>query len=107
LGARGVVLTMGADGSLLMTDRDRMRLPAHEVKVVDTSGCGDAYCAGFIRGLLLGWKPPECAQLGNAAAALVAQGLGSDAGIRDLDDTIRFMRETPLRDASGPSPDRT
>ncbi len=97
LGARGVVLTMGADGSLLMTDRDRMRLPAHEVAVVDTSGCGDAYCAGFIRGLLLGWKPPECAKLGNAAAALVAQGLGSDAGIRDLDDTIRFMRETPLR----------
>jgi hypothetical protein len=27
----------------------------------------------------------------------VAKGLGSDAGIRDLDDTIRFMRETPLR----------
>jgi len=99
LGARGVVLTMGPDGSLLMTDRDRMRLPAHEVAVVDTSGCGDAYCAGFIRGLLLGWEPIECARLGNAAAALVAQGLGSDAGIRDLDDTLRFMRETPLRAA--------
>jgi sugar/nucleoside kinase (ribokinase family) len=97
LGAGGVVLTMGRDGSLLATARERMHLAAHEIAVVDTSGCGDAYCAGFIRALRLGWRPSECMKLGNAAAALVAQGLGSDAGIRDLEDTIRFMRETPLR----------
>jgi len=97
LGVGGVVLTMGGDGSLLATARERMHLAAHEIAVVDTSGCGDAYCAGFIRALRLGWPPSECMKLGNAAAAMVAQGLGSDAGIRDLDDTIRFMRETPLR----------
>jgi sugar/nucleoside kinase (ribokinase family) len=97
LGVGGVVLTMGGDGSLLTTARERMHLAAHEIAVVDTSGCGDAYCAGFIRALRLGWPLAECMRLGNAAAALVAQGLGSDAGIRDLDDTIRFMRETPSR----------
>ena len=97
LGVRGVVLTMGGDGSLLMTAREQIRLSAHDVTVVDTSGCGDAYCAGFIRAIQLGWPPTECMKLGNAAAALVAQGLGSDAGIRDLEDTIRFVRETPLR----------
>jgi sugar/nucleoside kinase (ribokinase family) len=96
-GARGIVLTMGAEGSLLMTRQMRMRLAAHEIRAIDTSGCGDAYCAGFIRGMLLGWPAPDCAKLGNAAAALVAQALGSDAGIGDLDDTLRFMRETPLR----------
>ncbi|MFZ0677611.1 carbohydrate kinase family protein, partial [Candidatus Binatus sp.] len=97
LGVGGVVLTMGGDGSLLATAREDVHLAAHEIAVVDTSGCGDAYCAGFIRALRLGWPPSECMKLGNAAAALVAQGLGSDAGIRDLDDTVRFMRETPLR----------
>jgi sugar/nucleoside kinase (ribokinase family) len=97
LGVGGVVLTMGSDGSLLANARERVHLAAHEITVVDTSGCGDAYCAGFIRALRLGWLPSECLKLGNAAAALVAQGLGSDAGIRDLDDTIRFMREKPLR----------
>jgi sugar/nucleoside kinase (ribokinase family) len=96
LGVRGVVLTMSGDGSLLTTASACVRLAAHDIKVVDTSGCGDAYCAGFIRALRLGWPPPECMKLGNAAAALVAQGLGSDAGIRDLDDTLRFMREAPL-----------
>jgi sugar/nucleoside kinase (ribokinase family) len=97
LGVGGVVLTMGGDGSLLATARAQVHLAAHEIAVVDTSGCGDAYCAGFIRALRLGWPPSECMKLGNAAAALVAQGLGSDAGIRDLDDTIRFLRDTPLR----------
>jgi sugar/nucleoside kinase (ribokinase family) len=97
LGVGGVVLTMGGEGSLLATARERVHLAAHDIAVVDTSGCGDAYCAGFIRALRLGWPPEECMKLGNAAAALVALGLGSDAGIRDLDDTVRFMRETPLR----------
>ena len=97
LGVRGVVLTMGGDGSLLATARERLQLAAHDIAVVDTSGCGDAYCAGFIRALRLGWSPSECMKLGNAAAALVAQGLGSDAGIVNLDDTVRFMSETPLR----------
>ena len=88
---------MGGDGSLLATARERMHLAAHDIAVVDTSGCGDAYCAGFIRALRMAWPPSECMKLGNAAAALVAQGLGSDAGIRDFDDTIRFMRGTRLR----------
>ena len=96
-GARGVVLKMGEGGSLMLTARERIRLPAYAIEVVDTSGCGDAYCAGFIRGLSLGWTPAECMKLGNAAGALVAQGLGSDAGIIDLEDTVRFMKETPLR----------
>ena len=81
----------------MLTARERIRLPAYAIEVVDTSGCGDAYCAGFIRGLSLGWTPAECMKLGNAAGALVAQGLGSDAGIIDLEDTVRFMKETPLR----------
>jgi len=45
---RRVVLTMGGGGSLLTTARERVHLPAHNIDVVDTSGCGDAYCAGFI-----------------------------------------------------------
>jgi sugar/nucleoside kinase (ribokinase family) len=88
---------MGERGSLLMTTQEKIVLPSYDIKVIDTSGCGDAYCAGFIRGLSLGWKPTQCMRLGNAAAALVAQGLGSDAGIVDLDATLRFMNETPMR----------
>ena len=96
-GARGIVLKMGAGGSLMVTTQEKVLLPSHEIEVIDTSGCGDAYCAGFIRGLSMGWEPAECMRLGNAAAALVARGLGSDAGIVDLDATLRFVKDTPLR----------
>jgi sugar/nucleoside kinase (ribokinase family) len=59
-------------------------VPALEVEAVDTTGCGDAFSAGFLRGLSLGRARPDAARLGCAAAALVAQGLGTDHGDFDL-----------------------
>jgi sugar/nucleoside kinase (ribokinase family) len=60
------------------------QVPAFEVEVVDTTGCGDAFSAGFLRGLSLDRELEDAARLGTAAAALVAQGLGSDHGDFDL-----------------------
>ena len=52
-----------------------------------------AYCAGFIVGLSMGWNLEKAARLGSAAGGLVIQGLGSDAGIVDLAQTIEFMNK--------------
>jgi sugar/nucleoside kinase (ribokinase family) len=54
------------------------------VDVVDTTGCGDAFSAGFLRGLALGHDHRAAATLGCAVAGLVAGGLGSDHGTFDL-----------------------
>lgn len=86
-GVGAVVVTRGADGALL-DDGSVQAIPALDVAVVDTTGCGDAFCAGFLVGLHRGAVPADAARLGTAAAALVAQGLGSDAGIVDLDATL-------------------
>jgi len=75
---------------LLVTAEGTETVPAFEVDVVDTTGCGDAFSAGFIRGISLGRTPRESAVLGNAAAALVAQGLGSDHGDFDLPEADEF-----------------
>ncbi len=79
-----VAATRGADGALVVEDGAATAVPAHRVDVVDTTGCGDAFSAGFLRGLSLGRSRPEAARLGCAVAALVAQGLGSDYGDFDL-----------------------
>lgn len=97
---RGVgktVFKMGEEGSSIAwrgadAEIEEIRVPAFRATVVDSTGCGDAYCAGFIVGLLRGWDLIECARLGTAAAGLVITGLGSDAGIVDLDQTLAFMR---------------
>lgn len=98
---RGVgctVFKMGAAGSSIATKiGGEIRLPALEAPVVDSTGCGDAYCAGFIVGLSKGWDLEQAGRLGTAAGGLVITGLGSDAGIVDLDQTIEFMnRANPL-----------
>ncbi|HET9595066.1 MAG TPA: sugar kinase [Anaeromyxobacteraceae bacterium] len=98
-GARHTVFKMGAEGSSIGWVENgavkEIRIPTYKVNVVDSTGCGDAYCAGFIVGLSMGWDLERAGRLGSAAGALVVQGLGSDAGIVDLDRTIEFMERTP------------
>jgi len=94
-GAGLVAATCGADGVLLVSAEGVRRVPAFEIHVVDTTGCGDAFSAGFLRGLSLGREPDAAAQLGNAAAALVAQGLGSDYGDFNLGAAEEFAAGTP------------
>ena len=84
--SRGVkcpVLTMGGDGSMIAMGDARIHVPAYNIDVIDTTGCGDAFTAGFIAGLAEGRALEEAAHLGTASASLVASGLGSDAGITD------------------------
>ncbi|MBB6546739.1 carbohydrate kinase family protein [Nonomuraea rubra] len=90
-GPRGVLVTLGAAGSLVVTEAGAEHVPAIKTDVSDTTGCGDAYCAGFLTGLLHGQDVPAAARWGTAAAARVATGLGSDAGLTDLPTTLDLL----------------
>jgi sugar/nucleoside kinase (ribokinase family) len=99
LGTGGVAVTLGADGCVVAsrpgadgTDWRLTHIPAIAVDVVDTTGCGDGFDAGMLTGLLLGCDPADAAWLGVACGALVATGLGSDAGLETLDQALDFLR---------------
>jgi sugar/nucleoside kinase (ribokinase family) len=92
-----VAATCGADGAVVVGADTHERVPALATNVVDTTGCGDAFSAGFLRGLSLGGAPRECALLGSAAAALVASGLGSDYGDFDLAAAERLTTQESVR----------
>ncbi|MEU5891383.1 carbohydrate kinase family protein [Streptomyces sp. NPDC047461] len=96
-GAGLVAVTRGGDGALLVTAEGTETVPAFEIDVVDTTGCGDAFSAGFLRGISLDRTPREAAILGSAAAALVAQGLGSDHGDFDLAEADEFSMTAKVR----------
>lgn len=89
-GVGTVVVTRGAEGALIVGADGVEAVPAFELDVVDTTGCGDAFTAGLVVGLQRGWTLSVAARLATAAAALVAQGLGSDAGIVDLPSTLDY-----------------
>jgi sugar/nucleoside kinase (ribokinase family) len=90
-GAGCVAVTQGSKGALVVTADETIEVPAYDIEVVDTTGCGDAFSAGFLRGLSLGRDLRGAAELGCATAAQVAQGLGTDAGSYTLDSVLELI----------------
>ncbi|TVR12197.1 MAG: adenosine kinase [Planctomycetota bacterium] len=73
-----VVVKVGADGAWLRVDGDEQHIPAQGVEaVVDTTGAGDTWAAGFLAGYLRGAPWSECGVLGAQAAAAVVQVHGA------------------------------
>jgi len=71
-------LTRSEKGSVVITaDGRRVEVPAHRADVVDTTGAGDLYAAGFLYGLTRGDDLERCARMGALAAAEVISHVGA------------------------------
>jgi sugar/nucleoside kinase (ribokinase family) len=71
-------LTRSAEGSVVLADRDEYRVAAVPVaRVVDTTGAGDLYAAGFLYGLTQGLSLPECGAIGSLCAAEIISHVGA------------------------------
>ena len=81
MGAKNVMLKMGAEGCLLCYDGKKIRSPSMAGKIVDTTGAGDCWDAGFIAGLANGLSIENAAKAGSAAASLCMEHVGGCAGI--------------------------
>ncbi|MBP8130963.1 MAG: sugar kinase [Candidatus Hydrogenedentes bacterium] len=90
-GVSTVLVKLGADGVYFADKRTSGTLPAHKVRVVDTTGAGDAACAGFLYGYIMGWDLPRCARMANAAGALTVQVMGGAEGVHSFDDALRLV----------------
>ena len=99
-GVGRVVIKLGERGALCLDEGGRAeRVPAFRVeRVVDATGAGDCWCAGFIAGLLAGESFAACAVLGNAVAALGVTGPGASGAVPTL-DAVRNFKESHGRPA--------
>ena len=71
LGKKALVCTLGAKGSLVFENGRRHEIPSVAPDaVVDPTGCGDAYRAGLLYGMVRGWDWPTCARLGSVMGAI-------------------------------------
>lgn len=73
-----VVITDGANGSLVCDARGARRVPAYRAaRVVDSTGAGDAFLGGFLAGEALGLSVLDAAKLGNACGAACVERVGA------------------------------
>ena len=87
--------TLGPDG-VLAWDGDRFHYaPAYRVPVVDTTGAGDIFHAGFIYGLSQGWALERQLDFSCGAAALNCMHEGARGGIRSVEAIETLMAATP------------
>lgn len=91
-GVGTVGIKLGEDGCYLRgTEGEEVTVSAFPVAAVDATGAGDAWCAGFIAGVLSGRDLAEAGRLGNAVAACCVTALGAYDGIRAMAETLAFM----------------
>ena len=96
LGAGACIIKNGRQGSYVSIGAERRNVPAHAIQPIDTTSCGDSYCAGFIAALAQGWPPLEACRFATATAALVAQGLGTLGKLESFAETEKAMRAAAL-----------
>jgi sugar/nucleoside kinase (ribokinase family) len=98
MGVSTCVFTLGGEGAYYH-DRDGVtfKVPAFDVQVKCTCGCGDAFNAGFAVGLVKGFDPETTVRFAQATSALNATGLGSQAGVESFEHTLEFMKATKVR----------
>jgi sugar/nucleoside kinase (ribokinase family) len=94
-GAKNVVIKLGKDGCYVKPEHDQgFYTPTYlDVEVIDTSGAGDAFCAGFLTGLAKGWDMRECARFANAVGTHCVMAIGTTTGIKTLEQIVSFMEK--------------
>lgn len=84
-GANIIVVTRGGEGCYVTDGEQSYEVPAEAVDVIDTTGAGDAFAAGFLYGMVKEKDLNECALLGNKVASYCIQHRGARAGLPMLD----------------------
>jgi ribokinase len=80
-GVKIVAVKLGSKGCYVTDGRERLRVEPFKVKVVDTTGAGDAFCAGFLYGLINNKSLSECGCMANFVASRCVMKMGARAGL--------------------------
>jgi len=94
--ANFVVIKLGSSGSIIKKDNKIIRVPeVKNIKVVDTTGAGDLFCAGFIYGMSKGWDIEKTAYFASASGGLAVTfygGMDETYTINNVNDYYRKIK---------------
>ena len=92
-GVKHVAIKLGAEGSFYQSGNKAFFCGTYHVPVVETTGAGDAFCAGFLTALVRNCSPEECVLTATAASAQVIQAVGANTGMCSYAQLQAFLRE--------------
>ncbi len=91
MGCRVVAIKMGEEGCYVTNGKEEHEIQAFPSKVVDTTGAGDAFNAGFIYGYVNGLSLKDCGRLGNWVASRNIQKVGARTGLPRRSELQEFL----------------
>lgn len=103
-----VVLKAGADGGVLVTADDEIQVAAQHVPIVDTTGAGDNFDAGFLAAVLDGEQPRAALARGVACGSIAVGGRGGTGRLANRDDATRAasrLLAAAIPDVPAPRPE--
>lgn len=93
MGPRIVVITLGANGVLIITDSEVSFVPAFKVDVQDTTAAGDVFCGGLAVALSQGLALPKAVRLASAASAVCVTRIGAQPSVPYQSEIAAFLKE--------------
>jgi len=93
-GVKILAIKLGGEGCYITDFKKEWKIPGfNEFEPVDTTGAGDCFGAGFVRGFLEGWDPEACGLFAGAVAGFNITKVGAVAGVPDFETAYRFVTE--------------
>lgn len=86
-----VCITLGEDGCVVGNKDKVIKVPSHQVNVVDTTGAGDVFHGAFLYGMLQGWDIEKIARFSNAVSAINCTKIGGREGIPGVAKVKEFL----------------
>lgn len=91
-----VIITMGKEGLLARTKDKVIQASAYGVEVVDPSGGGDAFTAGFIFGVMNDWELEKTVRFASAMGASAGRKMGCTTGVFTREEAYEFIRNNEI-----------
>jgi ribokinase len=90
-GAQNVIVTLGANGALIVTGTQVIHVDPYKVNVVDTTAAGDAFIGGFVSALLENKSLEGAVRYGSACGALATTKFGAQPSLPTKEEVERFL----------------
>ena len=90
-GVKNVIIKLGGRGCFLMNNSEKIHLYAHKIDVVDATGAGDNFMAGFVSEIIRGSEVKDALAFANACGAICATAVGTGTALRDREQVLKLI----------------